>query len=82
MFGAYCSTAWNERNMKDDKGLRQAYFGTGETFVFSLSPERRKYGWVGQGLTNIEEGHRAAELGHASELYMAADPHMITVGGG
>ncbi|KAF4523265.1 hypothetical protein B566_EDAN006888 [Ephemera danica] len=82
VFGAYCSTMWMERNMKDDKGLRQAYFGTGETFVFSLSPERRKYGWVGQNMIEDDDGNRTNDMGHAAELFMAADNHMITIGGG
>ncbi|XP_034472858.1 GTPase-activating protein skywalker isoform X5 [Drosophila innubila] len=74
VFGAYCSSRWFERNVKDDKGQRQAYFGTGETFLFSLYPERAKYPWVGI------EGDR--DLGHSSELFMAADSKMITIGGG
>jgi len=60
--------------MKDDRGQRQAYFGTGETFLFSLYPERAKYPWVG-----IDSDKN---LGHASELFMAADHKMITIGGG
>ncbi|XP_037958477.1 GTPase-activating protein skywalker isoform X2 [Teleopsis dalmanni] len=74
VFGAYCSSRWFERNVKDDKGQRQAYFGTGETFLFSLYPERAKYPWVG-----IENDK---DLGHSSELFMAADAKMITIGGG
>ncbi|XP_021701792.1 TBC1 domain family member 24 isoform X4 [Aedes aegypti] len=74
VFGAYCSSRWFERNLKDDRGQRQAYFGTGETFLFSLYPERAKYPWVGI------EGDKG--LGHASELFMAADSKMITIGGG
>nr|AAS76784.1 CG9339-PH [Drosophila melanogaster] len=74
VFGAYCSSRWFERNVKDDKGQRQAYFGTGETFLFSLYPERAKYPWVGI------EGDK--DLGHSSELFMAATPKMITIGGG
>ncbi|XP_055613160.1 GTPase-activating protein skywalker-like isoform X5 [Uranotaenia lowii] len=74
VFGAYCSTRWYERNLKDERGQRQAYFGTGETFLFSLYPERAKYPWVGI------EGDKG--LGHASELFMAADSKMITIGGG
>ncbi|XP_055683580.1 GTPase-activating protein skywalker isoform X2 [Lutzomyia longipalpis] len=74
VFGAYCSSRWFERNVKDDKGQKQAYFGTGETFLFSLYPERAKYPWVG-----IEGDTRH---GHASELFMAADAKMITIGGG
>ncbi|XP_030382834.1 GTPase-activating protein skywalker isoform X10 [Scaptodrosophila lebanonensis] len=74
VFGAYCSSRWFERNVKDDRGQRQAYFGTGETFLFSLYPERAKYPWVG-----IENDK---DLGHSSELFMAADSKMITIGGG
>lgn len=74
VFGAYCSSRWFERNLKDDKGHRQAYFGTGETFLFSLYPERARYPWVGI------EGDKG--LGHGSELFMAADSKMITIGGG
>lgn len=74
VFGAYCSTRWFERNLKDDNGHRQAYFGTGETFLFSLYPDRAKYPWVG-----IESDKN---LGHGSELFMAADASMITIGGG
>ncbi|XP_055304373.1 GTPase-activating protein skywalker isoform X1 [Sitodiplosis mosellana] len=74
VFGAYCSTRWFERNLKDDNGHRQAYFGTGETFLFSLYPDRAKYPWVG-----IDSDKN---LGHGSELFMAADASMITIGGG
>ncbi|XP_008193065.1 GTPase-activating protein skywalker isoform X6 [Tribolium castaneum] len=73
VFGAYCSSRWGERNQKDDRGNRQAYFGTGETFLFSLYPERAKYQWVGI------EGDK---VGHGAELFMAADSKMITIGGG
>ncbi|XP_044267935.1 GTPase-activating protein skywalker isoform X3 [Tribolium madens] len=73
VFGAYCSSRWGERNQKDDRGNRQAYFGTGETFLFSLYPERAKYQWVGI------EGDK---VGHGAELFMAADAKMITIGGG
>uniref|UniRef100_A0A1B6EBY2 TLDc domain-containing protein n=2 Tax=Clastoptera arizonana TaxID=38151 RepID=A0A1B6EBY2_9HEMI len=73
VFGAYCSSRWLERNQKDDRGNRMAYFGTGETFLFSLYPERAKYPWVGM------EGDSVT---HSSELFMAADSKMITIGGG
>lgn len=73
VFGAYCSSRWGERNQKDDRGNRQAYFGTGETFLFSLYPERAKYPWVGM------DGDK---VNHGAELFMAADSKMITIGGG
>ncbi|KAI5704760.1 hypothetical protein M8J76_000092 [Diaphorina citri] len=74
VFGAYCSTKWGERNQKDERGNRTAYFGTGETFLFSLYPERAKYPWVG-----VEQ---ETQVSHANELFMAADQKMITIGGG
>ncbi|XP_070512858.1 GTPase-activating protein skywalker isoform X2 [Cardiocondyla obscurior] len=77
VFGAYCSTRWCERNLKDDKGQRQAYFGTGETFLFSLYPERAKYPWVG-----MDSSHNDSRVHHSAELFMAADSKMITIGGG
>lgn len=73
VFGAYCSTKWLERNRKDERGNRTAYFGTGETFLFSLFPERSKYPWVGMENDNFC---------HSNELFMAADSKMITIGGG
>jgi TLD len=51
-----------------------AYFGTGESFLFSLYPERARYQWVGiDSDKNVD---------HASELFMAADNKMLTIGGG
>ncbi|CAH1707431.1 unnamed protein product [Chironomus riparius] len=74
VFGAYCSSRWYERNLRDDKGNRQAYFGTGESFLFSLYPERAKYPWVGiDSDKNVD---------HSAELFMAADNKMLTIGGG
>lgn len=73
VFGAYCSSKWIERNKKDDRGNRTAYFGTGETFLFSLYPGKAKYPWVGMEVDNVN---------HANELFMAADQKMITIGGG
>ncbi|CAB3231462.1 unnamed protein product [Arctia plantaginis] len=80
VFGAYCSTRWFERNQKDERGNRQAYFGTGETFLFSLYPERAKYPWV--GVTSGNDGKGEERVAHGSELFMAADSKMITIGGG
>ncbi|XP_062524046.1 GTPase-activating protein skywalker isoform X6 [Bombyx mori] len=77
VFGAYCSTRWFERNQKDERGNRQAYFGTGETFLFSLQPTRAKYPWVGCLEDNQED-----KTPHANSLFMAADNTMITIGGG
>ncbi|XP_059059241.1 GTPase-activating protein skywalker isoform X2 [Achroia grisella] len=79
VFGAYCSTRWFERNQKDERGNRQAYFGTGETFLFSLHPVPAKYPWVGC----LEDGGEGdGKTPHANSLFMAADNTMITIGGG
>ncbi|XP_068620862.1 GTPase-activating protein skywalker isoform X5 [Battus philenor] len=80
VFGAYCSTRWFERNQKDERGNRQAYFGTGETFLFSLHPVRAKYPWV--GCLQDSEGDCEPKTAHANSLFMAADNTMITIGGG
>ncbi|XP_073941363.1 GTPase-activating protein skywalker-like isoform X2 [Choristoneura fumiferana] len=81
VFGAYCSTRWFERNQKDERGNRQAYFGTGETFLFSLYPERAKYPWVGVAAAAGDKPEEQ-RISHGSELFMAADSKMITIGGG
>lgn len=73
VFGAYCSNKWLDRNQKDERGNRTTYFGTGETFLFSLYPERAKYPWIGMESDNVN---------HSNELFMAADTKMITIGGG
>ncbi|KAJ2944511.1 hypothetical protein O0L34_g3856 [Tuta absoluta] len=82
VFGAYCSTRWFERNQKDERGNRQAYFGTGETFLFSLYPERAKYPWVGCTNASGDKDEKQQQVAHGSELFMAADNKMITIGGG
>lgn len=91
VFGAYCSTRWYERNLKVG-GQRQTYFGTGETFLFSLYPERHKYAWVGMNperqQSQMKDGDKDSDknksktIDHSAELFMAADSKMITIGGG
>ena len=88
IFGAYCSTSWAERNAKDERGQRQAYFGTGETFLFKLSGRDGddegsvKYPWVNlKGTSNGEEKLSKAEE-HAKELFMCGQFDMVAIGGG
>ncbi|XP_043233642.1 GTPase-activating protein skywalker-like [Amphibalanus amphitrite] len=80
VFGAYCSAHWNTRNQLLEDGSRHAYFGTGETFLFSLRPELSVYRWVGAARAGGEP--RAAPLRHEQQLFQAADTTMLTVGGG
>ncbi len=83
IFGAYCSSTWADRNVKDDKGLRQVYFGTGETFLFTFAygnPQR--FTWVKEGKSGeVENGETKAEA-HQKELFMCAQTDMIAIGGG
>ncbi|XP_064078720.1 GTPase-activating protein skywalker-like isoform X4 [Macrobrachium nipponense] len=80
VFGAYCSTAWAQRNITDEYGNRQTYFGTGESFLFSLRPTVAKYQWV--GITQQQEEAGISNLKHSAELFMHGDSNMITIGGG
>ena len=88
IFGAYCSTSWAERNYKDDRGNRQTYFGTGETFLFVLANAEgdeegsKRYEWVdkasnGEDMAGLSKAER-----HARELFMSASHEMISIGGG
>ncbi|KAH7941913.1 hypothetical protein HPB49_018501 [Dermacentor silvarum] len=65
-FGAYCSTRWQQR--------KQAYFGTGESFLFTFSPEAKRYAWIGVGSMH--------DVPHSAKLFMSANQTMILVGGG
>eukprot|EP00088_Acartia_fossae_P055676 TRINITY_DN6464_c2_g1_i2.p1 TRINITY_DN6464_c2_g1~~TRINITY_DN6464_c2_g1_i2.p1 ORF type:complete len:522 (-),score=102.22 TRINITY_DN6464_c2_g1_i2:950-2515(-) len=83
IFGAYCSSTWRERNEKDERGLRQLYFGTGETFLFKLlrgqdgqQDEIQAYKWVGRDKEIEGKGDRA------EQLFMSGDDTMISIGGG
>lgn len=42
VFGAFLTSDWSER-----KSGNIGYFGTGETFLFTLCPEQAMYPWVG-----------------------------------
>ncbi|XP_075721767.1 GTPase-activating protein skywalker-like [Rhipicephalus microplus] len=65
-FGAYCSTRWMER--------KQAYFGTGETFLFTFTPEARRFAWIGVGAVR--------DVPHSAKLFMSANQNMVLIGGG
>lgn len=72
VFGAYCSTDWDER-LNQDRNL--AYFGTGETFLFLLEPRCEKYAWVGLS-------QPFGDVPPSANLFMAGDRHQILIGGG
>ncbi|CAL1262948.1 unnamed protein product [Larinioides sclopetarius] len=74
VFGAYCSTSWNARNSCDRENKKHSYFGTGETFLFTIVPEVKKYTWVGSEC--------GTDVPHSAKLFMAADSRMINVGAG
>ena len=58
VFGAYCSSTWATRNLKDDKGRRQHYFGTGETFLFTFAYDGnpKRFTWVNANKSEDEMG--------------------------
>lgn len=61
--------SWSERN-SGPKTL--TYFGTGESFVFRLSPKPIRYLWSGL----LEDGSKT------TDLFMAGDDKSLMVGGG
>ena len=71
MFGAYCSVQWIERR-QHSKNL--SYFGTGETFVYTLSPDIQKFDWVGKKL--------GENTPNRCQLFQSGDSSCVCVGGG
>ncbi|XP_060604259.1 GTPase-activating protein skywalker-like isoform X2 [Ruditapes philippinarum] len=70
VFGAFCSACWRDRRQKSQL---LSYFGTGETFLFTLWPEKKKYEWVGLKEENIS---------NTASMFQAGDRKILTVGGG
>ncbi|XP_060065483.1 uncharacterized protein LOC132545832 [Ylistrum balloti] len=70
VFGAFCSTYWRDRK-HSTKNL--SYFGTGETFIFTLNPKTQKYAWVGL---------QQEDIPNTANMFLAGDNSMLTVGGG
>ena len=56
----------------DILGRNRSYFGTGESFLFSVAPEKRKFDWVGT--------RQGAEISLDASLFVAADDHHLIVG--
>jgi hypothetical protein len=67
IFGAFCSGCWNERKNK------KVYFGSGETFLFTLAPEKKQYKWVGTRTDNLTTNQ---------ERFLRADLNKLVIGGG
>ena len=70
IFGAFCSSYWRERKLST-KNL--SYFGTGETFIFTLAPEKKKYDWVGL---------KEESIPNTANMFQAGDRSVLTIGGG
>lgn len=66
VLGAFCSSAWSGRQ-------EHAHFGTGETFLFALRPERTRFEWVGR---------RGQPVAHAQQLFQSASGGGLCVGSG
>lgn len=70
IIGVFASMSWSERK-SGQKSL--SYFGTGETFVFRLSPNPQRYIWSGLRKHRSESKTR--------DLFMAGDDKCLMVGG-
>ncbi|OQV19749.1 TBC1 domain family member 24 [Hypsibius exemplaris] len=71
VFGAFCSHSWENRF---GGGKSLSYFGTGESFLFTLAPYQALYSWIGLGQTSPPTS--------SSSLFMAADQTSLLIGGG
>ncbi|ORY48969.1 TLD-domain-containing protein [Rhizoclosmatium globosum] len=90
IFGAYLSEGWPD----DEKGRNQ-FYGTGETFLFTLSPFAKLYPWIGRTenldtptpgeFTPEEEEKMNARrdyIQYQASMFIMATRNEITVGGG
>jgi hypothetical protein len=67
ILGAFCAGSWSERKNK------KLYFGSGESFLFTLAPEKKQYKWVGLRLEKITGNQ---------EMFLRADSSKLVIGGG
>ncbi|KAJ3018397.1 UNVERIFIED_CONTAM: hypothetical protein HDU68_011172 [Siphonaria sp. JEL0065] len=89
IFGAYLSDGFPE-----DESGRGLYYGTGETFLFTLSPFAKLYPWVGRtddldgpaGDVKISSDENALSrrdfVRYQASMFIMANRHDLTVGGG
>lgn len=83
-----CTSAWRQRLNAKSLG----YFGTGESFVFTLVPDVRCYKWVGTrsaaAAAGEADGAKAsgaaavASLSQLPQMFQAADARTLQIGGG
>ncbi|GAB1601195.1 GTPase-activating protein skywalker-like [Argonauta hians] len=71
IFGAFCSCSWSNRK-QSSKNI--SYFGTGETFLFTIKPQQKKYPWIGYSHPNMSR--------NAASMFMAGDSSVLIIGGG
>ncbi|KAI1723682.1 TLD domain-containing protein [Ditylenchus destructor] len=75
VFGAYCSSCWVERRDVRERS-KTRYFGTGESFVWSLHPELQLpviYGWSGQHSDHPDT---------CPQMFMTAGDRYLIIGSG
>jgi hypothetical protein len=53
-------------------GKNRSFFGTGESFLFTVAPERHKFEWVGSKY--------GAEISLDASLFIAADDTTLIIG--
>ncbi|KAK7090595.1 GTPase-activating protein skywalker-like [Littorina saxatilis] len=70
VFGAFCAESWMERRTHA-RPVR--FFGTGETFLFTLVPERMKFEWVGKPDPHVPL---------SANMFQAGDQTSLLIGGG
>lgn len=67
VFGAFCAGDWNQR-----KNPKTLFFGTGETFLFTLMPEKKVFKWIGL----------KQEAKPNQEMFIRVSMNKILIGGG
>ncbi|OTF82174.1 hypothetical protein BLA29_007705 [Euroglyphus maynei] len=72
IFGAFCSSSWSKRLEGNNRGQ---FFGTGQTFLFSIYPRIVKYDWVGKF-------KNANHLSPSQQLFISAKNDSFSIGGG
>ncbi|KAI8833217.1 TLD-domain-containing protein [Chytridium lagenaria] len=87
IFGAFLPEAWPEMD-----SARGQFYGTGECFLFTLSPYAKLYPWVGRDLEDVdssadpedlaERAERRIEIERTASFFVMTTRKEITIGGG